>query len=58
VTAACASGQKAISGGVQSDGLVLAFDSYPTTADDGWTMVVGNLDDSAHNGNVFAVCVS
>ena len=58
VTAACASGQKAIGGGSQSDGAVLAFDSYPTAADDGWSVYLGNLDSSAgHSGNVFAVCV-
>jgi hypothetical protein len=59
VTAMCASGQKAISGGVQSDGTVLPFSSYPTTAGDGWTILVINIDDgAAHNGNVYAVCVS
>jgi hypothetical protein len=63
VTASCGSGQKAVGGGYTSDGQsglgegVLGIDSHPTTADDGWTTSVVNLDGTAaHTGTVYAVC--
>lgn len=63
VTASCSTGQKAVGGGYTSDstlglaGGVLGADSSPTTADDGWTTFVENLDGVAgHTGTVYAVC--
>jgi hypothetical protein len=63
ITAACASGQKAVGGGYATDGGntglvgVLGTDSAPTSADDGWSVMLANIDGSAtHTGKVYAVC--
>jgi hypothetical protein len=63
VTASCGTGQKAVGGGYLTDGGVglaggvLGLDSAPTSADDGWSISVDNLDGAAsHTGKVYAVC--
>jgi hypothetical protein len=63
ITAGCASGQKAVGGGYLTDGGstglvgVLGTDSAPTSADDGWSVTLNNIDSSAtHTGKVYAVC--
>lgn len=63
VTASCGTGQKAVGGGYLTDGGVgleggvLGLDSAPTSADDGWSISLDNLDGGAsHTGKVYAVC--
>jgi len=56
-TANCGAGQKAVSGGFESNGVVLGLDTRPTAADDGWQIYLANADDSAaHAGTVYAIC--
>jgi hypothetical protein len=64
ITATCGTGQKAVGGGYLTDGPngglaggVLASDSGPTAADDGWSTSLDNIDGLAsHTGKVYAVC--
>ena len=63
VTASCPSGQKAVGGGYLTDGGVglqggvLGLDGAPTSADDGWSVSLDNLDGAAsHTGKVYVVC--
>jgi hypothetical protein len=63
VTASCGGSLKAVGGGYLTDGGnglaggVLGADSAPTTADDGWSVSLNNLDGAAaHTGKVYAVC--
>ena len=57
-TVNCGAGQKAISGGYDADGTVLALMTHPTAADDGWQIYLDNADDSAaHTGTVYVVCL-
>lgn len=57
-TAACGSGEKALSGGFETAGFVLALDSLPTGDGSGWQMFLGNLSESAGAaGTVYAVCL-
>jgi hypothetical protein len=57
-TAACASGQKAVSGGFDSDGDVFNFDTKPTADDSGWQIFLENgAEADAASGTVYAVCL-
>ena len=59
-TAACGTGEKAVSGGFSYDGgaLVLALDSLPTGDGSGWQIYLGNISDTAGaSGTVYAVCL-
>ena len=58
VTASCGAGQKAVSGGFDSNGDVFNFDTRPTAADDGWSIFVANGDTTAGaSGTVYAICL-
>lgn len=64
ITASCGSGLKATGGGYAPDGTpgaeidIFGFESRPTTADDGWSVFLENIDGSAaHSGTVYAVCI-
>lgn len=64
ITATCGSGQKAVGGGYAPDGTqglaggVIGSTSKPTSADDGWSVYVENIDGSAsHTGTVYALCL-
>jgi hypothetical protein len=57
VAVPCQSGEKALSGGYSSSGLVLQLSSAPSTDGGTWTMVVGNLGDSAASGTGYATCI-
>ena len=59
-TAACGSGEKALSGGFSNDSraLVLPVDSLPTGDGSGWQLYLVNLSDGAGaTGTVYAVCL-
>lgn len=57
-TVSCGAGQKAVSGGYDADGTVLALMTHPTANDDGWQIYLDNADASfAHTGTVYAVCL-
>jgi hypothetical protein len=59
-TATCEPGEKAISGGFTylSEALVLASDSVPTTAFDGWEFFLVNTHDTVSvTGVVSAICI-
>ena len=57
-TVACASGQKAVSGGFDSDGDVFNFDTKPTADDSGWQIFLANgADSGTASGTVYAVCL-
>ena len=56
-TVNCGAGQKAVSGGYDADGTVLALMTHPTPADDGWQIYLDNADaGAAHSGTVYVVC--
>jgi len=56
-TVNCGAGQKAVSGGYDADGTVLALMTHPTAADDGWQIYLDNADaGAAHSGTVYVVC--
>jgi hypothetical protein len=55
-TVNCGAGQKAVSGGFDSDGSVFNYDTRPTAADDGWSLVLANPDTT--NGATGVVYVS
>lgn len=58
VILACDAGQKAIGGGFDSNGLILAFDSRPMGDGAAWAVYVQNVSSSQPaSGNVYAVCV-
>jgi hypothetical protein len=54
-TAACDSGQKAIAGGYDGDGLDI--NSRPAAGGGGWTVAILNPLDSGTSGTVYAVCL-
>jgi hypothetical protein len=58
-TAACASGEKAMSGGFGYDGsaFVLPVDTRPTGDGSGWEIFLANLSDAAASGTVYTVCL-
>jgi hypothetical protein len=56
-TTDCASGQKAVGGGFDSDGSVFNFDTTPTAADDGWVIVLANPDSKADTGLTYTICL-
>lgn len=57
-TASCGTAQKAVSGGFGTTGVVVALDTHPTAADDGWQIYLGNADNNAGaTGTVYAVCL-
>ena len=59
-TAACGSGEKALSGGFSYDSsaLVIPVDSLPTGDGSGWQIYLANLSDTAGaSGTVYAVCL-
>jgi len=57
-TVACAAGQKAVSGGFDSDGDVFNFDTKPTADDSGWQIFLANgADSGSAAGTVYAVCL-
>ena len=57
VTAACGTGQKAVGGGFDSNGIVFNLDMKATAADDGWLFVLENPDSASASGNVYAYCL-
>jgi hypothetical protein len=57
VTATCGAGQKAVSGGFDSNGNVFNEDTFPTVADDGWSIFLVNGDSTTSSGTVYAVCL-
>jgi len=57
VTGSCGPGQKAVSGGFDSDGSVSNLDSRPTDADDGWLIDLFNADDTSSSGLLYVVCL-
>ena len=57
VAVPCQSGEKALSGGYSSSGLVLQLSSAPSSDGATWTMIVGNLGDSAASGTGYATCI-
>jgi len=58
ITGSCDAGQKAVSGGFDSNGVVFSFDSRPTDADDGWRIDLANADSaSSASGLVYVVCL-
>ena len=57
ITAACQSGEKAISGGFSSNGVVLQLESAPSSDGASWHLVVVNIGDSAASSTGYAVCV-
>jgi hypothetical protein len=57
VTANCGVGQKAVSGGFDSNGSVFNLDTRPTGADDGWTIFLVNSDNTPRSGTVYATCL-
>jgi hypothetical protein len=57
-TASCGTGQKAVGGGFDSQGVVFPFESRPTDADDGWRMDLGNADASnPTSGFIYVICL-
>jgi hypothetical protein len=57
LTASCSPGTYAVSGGFQFPGLVAQ--SAPTPANDGWTVVVANIDNvNAYTLTAYAICTS
>ena len=57
VTGSCGPGQKAVSGGFDSNGSVSNFDSRPTDADDGWQIDLFNADNTSSSGLLYVVCL-
>jgi hypothetical protein len=61
VVASCGAGQKAIGGGYDSDSAhaVINLDLKPTSADDGWSILLDNQDknNAPHSGTVYAICL-
>ncbi len=53
----CASGQKAIGGGYDSNGNIFNEDTFPTAADDGWSIFLVNYDNTTRTGTVYAICL-
>jgi hypothetical protein len=56
-TVNCTAGQKAVSGGFDSDGNVFNYDTFPSVADDGWSIFLFNPDSGTDTGTVYAVCL-
>jgi hypothetical protein len=57
-TTMCASGQKAVGGGFDSDTDVLSEDTRPTAADDGWKIFLFNNDStSSASGTLYVICL-
>jgi hypothetical protein len=57
-TVACGSGQKAVSGGFDSNGDVFNFDTKPTPDDSGWEIILANgANSGTAQGTVYAVCL-
>ncbi len=56
-TVTCASGQKAIGGGYDSNGNIFNEDTFPTAADDGWSIFLVNYDNTTRTGTVYAICL-
>jgi hypothetical protein len=57
VAPACQSGEKALSGGYSSNGVVLQLQSAPSSDGATWQMVLVNIGDSTASGTGYAVCV-
>jgi hypothetical protein len=57
ITGSCGAGQKAVSGGFDSNGSVSNFDSRPTDADDGWQIDLFNADNTSSSGLLYVVCL-
>jgi hypothetical protein len=57
VTASCGASQKAVNGGFDSNGNVFNEDTFPTNADDGWSIFLINGDASGRSGTVYAICL-
>jgi hypothetical protein len=58
ITGSCASGQKAVNGGFDSNGAVFNFDTKPTALDDGWQIDLVNPDTtSSASGLIYVVCL-
>jgi hypothetical protein len=57
VTVRCDVGQKAISGGFDSNDSVSFQKTFPTVADDGWQVFVTNNGGAAAGGTVYAICL-
>jgi hypothetical protein len=56
-TVSCATGQKAVGGGFDSDGQVHSLDTTPTATDDGWKIYLFNPDKVSDSGTAYAVCL-
>ena len=57
VSAACQSGEKAISGAYSSSGAVLQASTAPSSDGSSWQMVLVNLDTASASGTGYAVCM-
>jgi len=57
VTGNCTAGQKAVSGGFDSNGSVSNLDSKPTDADDGWLIDLFNADNKSSSGLLYVICL-
>jgi hypothetical protein len=57
VSAACQSGEKAISGGYSTSGAVLQATSAPSSDGASWQMALVNVADSSASGTGYAVCL-
>ena len=57
-TTMCASGQKAVGGGFDSNTDVFSEDTRPTPADDGWTIFLFNNDSTGSaSGTLYVTCL-
>jgi hypothetical protein len=57
VTASCVGAQKAVGGGYESTGNVFNEDTFPTAADDGWSIFLFNADAVVRTGTVDVTCL-
>jgi hypothetical protein len=57
VVVSCGSGQKAVGGGYSSTGDVFNLDTRPTASDDGWAIIVVNVDNTPSSGTAYATCL-
>jgi len=57
VTATCQSGEKAISGGFSTNGVLIQVESAPSTDGASWQIGLLNIGDSSASGTAYALCL-
>ncbi len=57
LTIACQAGEKALSGGYTTNGVVLSASTAPSSDGASWQMALVNIGDSTATGTAYAVCV-